>query len=159
MDKKKKNIAWWLATWFGSGMAPKAPGTFGTLAALPFAWVIETQIGNTALLIASILMFFIGIWAAKTYMVENMCEHDVGEIVIDEVAGVWFLLWYLPPTWQGYLAGFILFRFFDVLKPWPISYLDKNIHGGAGVMVDDMAAGIIPVLLLVALSGFGIHVF
>ncbi len=132
-----------LATWFGSGYAPFAPGTFGSLFALPIGWALANEGGLVALAIATVVVFLIGIWAANAYMAQAG-EHDPGPVVIDEVAGQWLTM--LPMaamlTWQGLLVAFILFRVFDIWKPWPISWADKNIEGGLGVMVDDIMAGI-----------------
>lgn len=132
-----------LATWFGSGYAPFAPGTFGSLFALPIGWAFANESGVIGLGIATIVVSLIGIWAANAYMAQAG-EHDPGPVVIDEVAGQWLTM--LPMaavmTWQGLLVAFILFRVFDIWKPWPISWVDKNIEGGLGVMVDDILAGI-----------------
>jgi len=132
-----------LATWFGSGYAPFAPGTFGSLFALPIGWAFANESGVIGLGIATIVVSLVGIWAANAYMAQAG-EHDPGPVVIDEVAGQWLTM--LPMaammTWQGLLVAFILFRVFDIWKPWPISWADKNIEGGLGVMVDDILAGI-----------------
>ena len=150
-----KSKAWWLiATWFGSGLAPKASGTFGTLAALPFAFVIQYYLGINALFYASIIMFFVGWWASNEYMKFFPEKHDPKQIVVDEVVGVWLLLCVLPFTLKGYLIGFALFRFFDVLKPYPISVADRKIKGGFGVMFDDVLAAIYPIILIISLFVF-----
>ncbi len=150
MNKLPTNkLWWWLATWFGSGLAPKASGTAGSIAALPFAWVIQSHYGNIGLFIAAIVIFFVGWWASNEYMKYYPKKHDPKQIVVDEVAGIWLLL-SLPIitfTWQGYLAGFAAFRFFDVLKPYPISLADRKIKGGFGVMFDDILAAIYPYII------------
>lgn len=148
---KNRNLAWWVATWFGSGASPKAPGTVGTLAALPFAWIIHTQLGAAALMASAVLLFFIGIWASNRYMADQGGDHDPGAIVVDEVAGIWLLLSFIFPGVLSYALGFILFRLFDILKPWPISYFDRTVHGGFGVMLDDILAAFYPLVLVVAL--------
>jgi phosphatidylglycerophosphatase A len=130
-----------LATWFGSGLLPKAPGTWGSLAALPFAFAIHTLAGQFALLLASIVVFAIGCWAAQAYTTETGTK-DPGEVVIDEVAGQWLTLAFVPVSAWAYVAGFVLFRLADILKPWPVSWLDRKVAGGLGVMADDMAAGL-----------------
>ena len=130
-----------LATWFGSGYLPKAPGTWGSVAALPFAWAIVHFGGIWALAMASVTVFFVGIWASNVYMAKTG-THDPGAIVIDEVAGQWIVLLAAPLDPAAYFLGFVLFRFFDVLKPWPISWADKNIDGAWGVMMDDVLAGV-----------------
>ncbi|MEK6745658.1 MAG: phosphatidylglycerophosphatase A [Pseudomonadota bacterium] len=142
-------IWWWVATWFGSGLAPKASGTAGSLAALPFAWVIQQYYGNFWLFVASIILFFVGWWASNQYMKYYPEKHDPKQIVVDEVAGIWLLLATHPVTWEGYASAFILFRFFDVLKPWPISVADRKIKGGFGVMFDDLLAAIYPMFFVV----------
>jgi len=148
----EKKTLWWLtATWFGSGLSPIVSGTVGSLAALPFAYVIHSQLGSIGLWCASFIIFFIGVWASNQYMQNVKGKHDPGEIVVDEVAGQWLLLSVLPMTWQGYLVGFILFRAFDIVKPWPVSWADKKVDGGMGVMIDDMMAAAYPILLYLLL--------
>lgn len=137
-----------LATWFGAGKIPFMPGTMGTIAALPFAYAIHVTGGPQALFIAALLAFFIGIFVAEQFMRLSFTSHDPKEIVIDEVAGVWLLLVALPPTLNGYLVGFLVFRFFDIVKPWPISVCDNKVLGGFGVMLDDFAAAVYPVVLM-----------
>ncbi len=150
-----------LATWFGSGLSPKAPGTMGTLAALPFAYLMHIYLGIEVLLVATILISVIGVPISTIYMRENKLEHDPKEIVIDEVSGIWLTisvmpLWYIAPDyapiWPVYIAAFVLFRFFDILKPWPISLADRKVHGGFGVMLDDWLAGIMAWLVLGGLA-------
>lgn len=154
MKVENKGLWWYVATWFGCGQAPFASGTFGSLGALPFAYIIQTQLGNSALLIASFLVFAAGCWASNAYLRHTNRVDDASEIVIDEVAGQWLLLAFLAPTWQSYLLGFLLFRAFDVVKPWPVSLADRKIKGGVGVMVDDMLAGFYPIVLFVLLQAF-----
>lgn len=143
-----------IGTWFGSGLAPKASGTAGSLAALPFAWGIQAQWGSEALLMASLLAFFIG-WLATHSYLKHTDAKDPKEIVIDEVAGVWFLLSFLYMSWESYLIGFICFRFFDVLKPWPVSWADCKINGALGVMLDDMLAAAYPLALVALVCWLG----
>ena len=130
-----------MATWFGSGYLPKAPGTWGSVAALPFAWAIVNFGGYWALAVASVAVFVVGIWASNVYM-SKTGTHDPGAIVIDEVAGQWIVLLAAPLDPAAYFLGFVLFRVFDVLKPWPISWADNNIDGAWGVMMDDVLAGV-----------------
>ncbi len=141
------NIARMLATWFGSGLSPKAPGTVGTLAALPFAYALHVSAGGLGLFCVAWILFLIGIPVCHVYLAHTGKE-DPGEIVIDEVAGVCLLLSVLPPTWQGYFVGFALFRLFDVLKPWPICWADRAIKGAVGVMFDDMLAAFYPIIFI-----------
>lgn len=151
MSNKKHSLWWHIATWFGSGHAPIASGTAGSLAALPFAWIIQTSFGNFALLFASVAMFFAGWWASNQYLKFNGGD-DPREIVVDEVAGQWLLLSVMVPTWQAYFFGFLLFRVFDVVKPWPVSLADQKIEGGLGVMADDMLAAMYPIIIFMLLS-------
>ncbi|MDR3438287.1 phosphatidylglycerophosphatase A [Telmatospirillum sp.] len=146
-----KDPAALLATWFGAGLLPKAPGTWGSLAALPFAWVIMAIGGWQALSAAAIVVFLVGWWAADR-VVTDMGVEDPGLIVIDEVVGQWLVLLPVPLEPWHYLLGFVLFRLFDIAKPWPVSWADRQIKGGLGVMLDDVLAGIYGIVVLLALS-------
>jgi phosphatidylglycerophosphatase A len=130
-----------LSTWFGAGLLPKAPGTWGSLAALPFAWVMVRYGGPALLALAVGAVFLIGWWAAATY-VRGGPVADPGEVVIDEVAGQWLALAFVPPDPVLYLTGFVLFRLFDIRKPWPVGWADRTVAGGLGIMVDDILAGL-----------------
>ena len=130
-----------IASWFGIGYLPRAPGTWGSLAALPFAWAIAAAWGPRALLAASLALFLAG-WAAATAVLAESPVRDPGWIVVDEVAGQWLTLAFVPPDPLLYAAGFLLFRLFDIAKPWPISVADARVRGGLGVMLDDGLAGI-----------------
>jgi phosphatidylglycerophosphatase A len=140
-----------LATWFGAGLLPKAPGTWGSLAALPFAWILVTLGGWQSLAMATLIVFLVGWWAAAR-VVAKMTIDDPGFIVIDEVAGQWLVLLLAPPDLLHYLAGFALFRLFDITKPWPVGWADRHIKGGLGVMFDDLLAGLYSLTLLLILS-------
>lgn len=129
-----------IATWFGVGRLPFAPGTWGSLAALPFAWIIVWLFGARALLVAAALLFVIGWWAAARVSRASGVK-DAGSIVVDEVVGQWLTLVVTPPDALAYLLGFALFRLFDIAKPWPARWLDRHVPGGLGVMADDVAAG------------------
>ncbi len=129
-----------IATFFGVGRSPKAPGTFGTLAAILLVWPLQ-MCGAFVYMAFIIVAIPISMIASEVYGRVHG-EHDSGAIVIDEVVGFLITMTWLPMTWQAYLGGFLLFRFFDILKPFPISYLDRNIKGGAGVVIDDVAAGL-----------------
>ncbi len=141
------SLAALIATWFGVGLLPGAPGTFGSLAALPFAWAIATYLGLLGLAIAIAIVFVAGVWAAGRYARARGVA-DPGSIVVDEVAGQWLALVLVPPDPIAYAIGFALFRAFDVIKPWPISALDRRVKGGFGVMLDDLFAGAIAAILL-----------
>lgn len=143
-----KQWVWLTISWFGvSGCFKHARGTWGTLATLPFAWVVHYNFGAAPLAVAGVLLFILGTVASNEY-VKSTGKQDPGEIVIDEVAATCILLCFLPVTWKAYLAAFIVFRIFDVLKPWPVSVADSRIHGGFGVMFDDMLAALYPVAIL-----------
>lgn len=129
-----------LALGFGSGLAPKAPGTFGTLAAVPL-FLLLAPLSSTYYLILILIMSVAGIYICGK-AAEDAGVPDHGAIVWDEFVGFLITMFLIPVTWQTVLVGFILFRLFDILKPWPISYLDKNCHGGFGIMIDDIVAGI-----------------
>ena len=142
-----KNPWHFLAIGFGSGLAPKAPGTFGTLAAVPLVWFCSTYLSFNLYLLLTVLFSIAGIWiCGKT--ADDMQVHDDSSIVWDEVVGFMITMLAVPLSWQTLLAGFILFRLFDIAKPWPISYLDKNVHGGFGIMADDVLAGIFSLISL-----------
>lgn len=130
-----------LATWFGAGLAPIAPGTWGSLAALPFAWVIAYFLGPWALVIASLIAYGVGIWASQTYA-NSLGRKDPGPVVIDEVAGQWLTLAVVPLDPIAYGIAFLLFRFFDIVKVWPANWMDRELEGGLGIMSDDMVAGL-----------------
>lgn len=136
-----------IATWFGTGHLPKAPGTWGSLAALPLAWVIAERAGPYALMAAGIAMFCAGIWACGIYL-RHSREADPGVIVIDEVAGQ--MLAVVPAGLDplAFTLGFVLFRIFDIMKPWPLGALERALPGAAGVMADDVAAGLYTAFML-----------
>lgn len=135
-------VATLIATWFGSGWLPKVPGTWGSLAALPFAWVIVAAGAPPPVLgVAALLLLPLGAWAAAVHSA-RLGTHDAGEIVVDEIVGQWLVLATAPLSPLGWLAAFLLFRLFDIAKPWPISWMDKHIGGGWGIMLDDVAAGV-----------------
>lgn len=129
-----------LALGFGSGLAPKAPGTFGTLAAIPLVFLFA-GLSNVNYLALVIMMSVGGIYICGK-AAEDAGVPDHGAIVWDEFVGLLITMFMVPITWYTVLIGFVLFRIFDILKPWPISYLDKNCHGGFGIMIDDIVAGI-----------------
>lgn len=136
-----------IATWGGSGLLPKAPGTWGSLAALPFAWVIAGWADWWGLVAAATVLFGIGWWAANSYIRRAEIE-DPGAIVVDEVVGQFLVLAVAPRELDWYCAAFVLFRIFDMAKPWPISWADRAIKGGLGTMVDDVLAAIFAAVIL-----------
>jgi phosphatidylglycerophosphatase A len=129
-----------LATWFGAGFLPVAPGTWASLAALPCAALLVWLGGPVLVLAAGVAVFVLGIWAADAYM-QTVQVHDPSAIVIDEVVGQWVTLALLPLDPVMYALGFVLFRVLDVLKPWPANFIDRAVTGGFGVMLDDVVAG------------------
>lgn len=149
-----KNPIHFLSLGFGSGLAPKAPGTFGTLAAIPVV-ILAACLGTIGFMIATVLACLVGIYFCG-YTAKAMGEHDHPAIVWDEIAGFMVAMIALPISWQTLLAAFILFRIFDILKPWPIRYLDKHVHGGLGIMLDDILAGLASLAILHALLAYGI---
>ena len=146
--------AWLIATWFGTGLLPRAPGTWGSLAALPFAWAIAWAGGAVGLALAASVLFFLGWWAAERVARATGVADD-GAVVVDEVVGQWLTLAAAPLDFADYLLGFLLFRFFDIVKPWPVSWADRRVAGGLGVMADDILAALYAAsaLLLLRLLG------
>jgi len=135
-----------LASGFGSGLAPRAPGTFGTLAALPLWWGLH-YLSAPVYWLCIAAAFVLGIYlCGKT--ARDLRTHDHGSIVWDEFVGLWIALAQVPAQWLWVVAGFALFRLFDVWKPWPISWCDRRVHGGFGIMLDDVLAGLAALLLL-----------
>ena len=140
-----------VALGFGAGLMPRAPGTWGTLVAFPiFAAVQGGGIGVT--LSVAMMTFLIGVWAAgRCGSALGVADH--GGIVIDEIAAFLFVLAFCPRGWLWWLTAFVLFRLFDIVKPWPIRQADRHIKGGFGVMFDDLlAAGYAVAVLLVLRS-------
>lgn len=133
------------ATWFYVGRIPRAPGTFGTLAAVPLA-ILLLQAGDLIYMTFTLLFAAISIWIAQIYE-EIFQSHDPKEVVIDEVAGTLVAFTALG-TWPLFIAAFVLFRLFDIIKPFPIGWADKKIPGGVGVVADDLIAGILTNLIL-----------
>lgn len=136
-----------LSTWFGTGLLPKAPGTWGALAALPLAWLLAARIGPWAVAAAGLAVFLIGLWSVKAFL-SHAREKDPSIVVIDEVAAQLFVL---APAGLDPIAfglGFVLFRTFDILKPWPIGQLERTLPGALGVMADDVAAALYASLCL-----------
>ena len=128
-----------LATGFGSGLLPKAPGTYGTLAAIPL-YILISGFDLATYWITFMSLFLIGILICKK-AAEVLDVHDHPSIVWDEIVGYLITMYSLPQNWTLVIAGFILFRFFDIVKPWPIRTVDKTVKGGLGIMLDDVIAG------------------
>lgn len=129
-----------LATVGGIGLTRVGSGTWGAAVAVPLAYLIMLWAGPWALLAASVIAFCVGLWAA--HVIGHSGEKDSSVIVIDEVAGQWLTLTVAGLNPWLYLIGFVLFRLVDIAKPWPISWMDRELGGAFGVMIDDMAAGL-----------------
>ncbi|MFT5540134.1 MAG: phosphatidylglycerophosphatase A [Alphaproteobacteria bacterium] len=137
-----------IATWFGVGLLPKMPGTFGSLAALPIAWFLGERFGPYAVAGAGLALFVLGLWASHVYLRRARAK-DPGEIVVDEVSAQ--LIACAPAGLDplGFALAFILFRIFDIMKPWPISALERGLPGALGVMADDAAAALFTAALVI----------
>jgi len=135
-----------LAFGFGSGLAPIAPGTFGTLVGV-LIWYLCQPAGLIAYLSITLAVTLLGIWISDR-VARDMVVKDPGGIVIDEIAGVMIAFILIPahPVW--WLAGFLVFRFFDIVKPWPASWCDQKLEGGLGVMLDDVVAGLYTLIVI-----------
>ncbi|MBL8700215.1 MAG: phosphatidylglycerophosphatase A [Alphaproteobacteria bacterium] len=118
-----------------------ASGTWGSLAALPFGWILQAQGGSLALLLAAAVATVAGTLASNRLLAHGG-DQDPGYIVIDEIAAQWLALAFAPPSWWGYLIAFAAFRAADIVKPFPANWCDRNVHGGLGVMLDDLVAGL-----------------
>lgn len=141
-----RRIHHWIAFGLGSGLAPQAPGTFGTLAAVPLYWLLSA-LPLAAYLIVLAVLFGLGVWACGR-TARDLGGQDPGAIVWDEVVGFLAAMTAAPAGLAWLLAGLILFRLFDIRKPWPIGWLDRRIKGGLGIMLDDLAAGVLTGLVL-----------
>lgn len=141
-----------LATGFGSGLSPIVPGTMGTIAAIPF-YLLLVQLPLPFYLLAVIIACIVGVKICQVTS-DDMKVHDHGSIVWDEFTGLWITMLVVPllslnaMDWKWLLTGFVLFRFFDMVKPWPIGWLDKRVHGGLGIMLDDVVAGVMAGVVL-----------
>lgn len=134
-----RNPVHFLAFGFGSGLFAKAPGTAGTLLGI-LAWMFLVNLSLVTYIIVIVIAALAGIYfCGKT--ARDLNVHDHSGIVWDEIVGIWLAMILVPVTWGWIFVSFLLFRFFDILKPWPISWIDKNISGGIGIMADDLLAG------------------
>ena len=129
-----------LALGFGSGLVPIAPGTAGTLVAIP-VYLLLQPLSITYYLALVVLMFLAGI-AICAHTARRLGVHDHSGIVWDEIVGYLVTMAFAPSGWQWVAAGFVLFRLFDIVKPWPIRWCDLKVHGGFGIMLDDLIAGV-----------------
>ena len=158
MDKKQITQSVWenpihfLAFGFGFGLAPVAPGTFGTLVAIPIYYLLM-GLPVWAYIAIVVALFLFGIFLCETTS-NNLKVHDHSGIVWDEIVGYLITMIAAPQGWQWAIIGFILFRFFDILKPWPIKTIDTKIKGGFGIMFDDVVAGIFGLIIIQAIVLF-----
>ncbi len=135
-----------LASGFGAGLAPVAPGTVGTLVAVPLYWGLKSY--HPGLYLAAIVVgFVVGVYVCSRVSCD-LGHEDHPAIVWDEVVGFWVAMIGTPLTWPALLVGFVLFRLFDIWKPWPIRWLERKVGGGLGVMLDDVVAGVIAAVIL-----------
>ncbi len=140
------------ATWGGSGFSPVASGTAGTLAAIPL-YICLARLPLPLYLLTLLAFFFFACWVSgKAEIIFN--EKDSGKIVIDEVVGFLVTMIAIPPDWRYIAAGFLLFRFFDIVKPPPANWFDQKLKNGYGVVLDDVAAGVYAWLCLLLLTRF-----
>jgi phosphatidylglycerophosphatase A len=134
--------AHFLALGLGAGLAPKAPGTWGSLAALPLFWLLTRLAPDLIAVIGALIAAFaVGVWACDLTG-RQLGVPDHGSIVWDEIVAMWLILAFIPAEWLAWLAAFLLFRFFDILKPWPIRHVDTRLKNGFGVMLDDVLAAV-----------------
>ena len=135
---------------FGSGLLPYIPGTWGTLITIPLA-ILMSHLPMVLYIGILLILFILGVMLSQL-LSDRLGEHDYGGVNIDEVVGFLCVMLPFSCTWQHLLLGFILFRFFDILKPFPIGWLDKNVHGGFGMMIDDIAAACMSILTMYAIT-------
>lgn len=145
---------YFIAFGFGSGLLPVAPGTFGTLAAIPL-YVLLTYLSWPIYVLLLVGFFLIGVWITDSVSKE-LKVHDFSGIVWDECVGYWITMLLVPRNWMWMCIGFFLFRLFDIWKPWPINIVDKQVKGGLGIMLDDVLAGLLACITL-HLIIFGVH--
>ena len=136
-----------LASGFGAGLSPIAPGTMGTLVAVPLWAIFASFLPLWGYLLLIIIASIIGITICQKAS-DELGVHDHGGIVWDEFVGLWITMLFAPVSWASAILGFLLFRFFDVLKPWPIKAIDEKVSGGFGIMFDDIIAGIFALIAL-----------
>ena len=152
-DRIVDTVGWVLATWFGAGCAPKAPGTVGSFFSLPL--ILVGMVFGLRTFLAMVLILFIVGWWATHIVLRSQNATDPGFVVIDETVGqmmTFALVINSPIAWYIPILGFALFRFFDIIKVWPASFFDKFIHNAFGVMMDDVMAGIYAGLVLYGLT-------
>lgn len=145
-NSKPGGIIYWLAVGFGSGLAPKAPGTAGTVVAIPI-FLLMNYLVLWQYLVVVLILFLVGIWICES-AANRLGVHDDPSIVWDEIVGYLITMIAAPPGWLWVVTGFVLFRLFDILKPWPIRVIDKRVKGGMGIMLDDVLAALFALILM-----------
>lgn len=135
-----------LAFGFGTGLSPKAPGTVGTLVAIPL-FIIMSSLTTLNYIILLLLIIIFSVYIAGE-SARRLGIHDHGGIVIDEICGYLVTMLFAPSEWLWIIVGFALFRLFDIAKPWPIRSIDQRLGGGLGIVLDDLMAGIYALLSL-----------
>jgi phosphatidylglycerophosphatase A len=147
-----RHPAGWIASGAGAGFAPYASGTVGTLVAL-LPWLALRELPPGFYALAVVAAFALGVWASN-WVIRTIQVEDPSVVVWDEFVGVWIALFAAPAGWAWLLAGFALFRLFDILKPWPVRWADDHVDGGFGAMLDDALAGLYALLCLQAAAWF-----
>lgn len=148
------NPIYFVAFGFGAGLSPLLPGTMGTLIAIPF-YLLMRQLSWQLYLIIVVVSFVVGVWFCD--QTEKMVQQsDYSGIVWDEIVGYWATMFLAPSGWQWIFLGFVLFRLFDIIKPWPISWVNDHVHRGFGIMFDDLLAGLLA-LAVIQLAKFFIY--
>ncbi len=150
--KAKEIVSDWrlfLAFGYGTGLSKYMPGTMGTIAAVPLYWLLM----QTPFWFYSAMTLMISVVGVNlcAYAASKLEVHDFGGIVWDEIAGFLITMWFVPFSWLAVVEGFLLFRFFDIIKPWPIRWIDSKITGGVGIMMDDVLAGFFAAVILIYL--------
>lgn len=136
-----KDPAVLVSTGFGVGLVPGMPGTWGSVVALAVWYFALAGLAPWVTLLAAIATFGLG-WVLSSHVGRRYDLGDDPSIVVDEIAGLWFALLWVPPEWWTALLAFVVFRVFDIAKPWPVSWADRSVKGGLGVMLDDLIAGL-----------------
>lgn len=155
---KSNPLALILATWFGCGLTPKAPGTAGALGALPFAWLWLTSIQASPIwmLLPVVLLTAPSIWAANRVAIDKGLD-DPQIVVVDEVLGTWIAIAGATVlNWKSIALAFLLFRLFDIWKPQPVRMLE-GLHGGTGIIADDLMAGVYAAVVLFLAGWFNLY--
>jgi phosphatidylglycerophosphatase A len=154
LTETRENLVLFIASGAYAGAVPVAPGTFGTLMALPLWWFFN-QLPAGLYLVFLLLLILVAFWSAGE--AERILHQvDSGVIVIDEIVGFLLTTVLISFSWPRFIAAFLLFRFFDILKPFPVNWCDKNLHGGIGIVVDDLVAGIMAYIVLRLLLVIGL---